>query len=197
MFIPKSFLFRKMDRENAALARILPPGHGKSLMPKHTLSYDQIKLHLFQDCHFVYELLLTIDPKKLSHIHNLTSDVKVSTISSFLNKYPKYKIYGIFESPCDSPTNLHFHAIISIKHKNYDSMLKNLKIFLRNYAKEIGRYSCIRINSSTEDYQPTDSISILGSSRKVGNLSKYITYINKSILTTDSYNHYHNTYINY
>lgn len=197
MFVPKSFIFRKKEPENAALARILRPVSGKSLLPQHTLTYDQIKLHLFKDSHFVYELLLTIDPTKLSHVPNLTSDIKVSTISHFLDQYPKYKIYGVFESPNESPTNLHFHGIISIQAKKFDPMLKQLRKFLRDYCRNIGRYSCIRINSSTEEYQPTESISTLGSSRKVGNLSKYIQYINKSINTNDSNNTYHNTYNNY
>ena len=197
MFIPSSFIIHKKVREKAALARILPPTVGKYLLPKHTLSYDQIKLHLYKESHFLYEVLFTIDPTKLSHIPNLTSELKVKTIGSFLDRHYKYKVYGVFESPHACPTNLHFHGILSIYHKSYDPMYKKLRLFLRDYGRSIGRYSCIRINSSTEEYQPSESISTLGASRKVGNLSKYVEYINKSLRTLDSHNTYHNSYIRY
>ncbi len=196
MFIPTSFI-RKKVRENGALAHILPPVACKYLLPKHTLTYDQIKLHYCLDSHFFYEVLLTIDPTKLSTIPNISDSLKIKKIASFLDRYPKYKIYGVFESPTSCSTNLHFHGLLSIPHKKFDTMFRQLKVFLREYCKAIGRYSCIRINSSNCEYQPSESISTLGSSRKVGNLSKYIQYINKSYSTTDSANTYHNTYIRF
>ncbi len=97
------------------LAHSLPEKYGKYLLPRHSLSFQQVQKLCFQPGFFTYEVLLTIDPKKLSHINELTSITKVNIISKFLEQFP-YNIYGLFEAPLERPCNLHFHGVLAIKH---------------------------------------------------------------------------------
>jgi len=183
MFIPKSW-------RRTGLAHSPP----KYLMPKHSLSLQQCTQLCFKDQHFTYEILLTIDNKKLKDLSTTSTISKIDIISTFLETQ-NYIVYGMFESPQGNPTNVHFHGVLSGKHTDYDKFISLLKRkFLRPYVKTIGLYSFIRINHPVENYKPTDIMSGMHANRTIGSFPNYHQYINKSIKPCDK-NTYLNTFI--